>query len=98
MKIIGLKKAVGDFKRANAGGYYSPFYGYLMYDISSGRIWTDFYCSIGHNSYTQYYTCNIINLGSYMADMGIAVTMANVKKIVNDPFFLERYQYNINLQ
>ena len=23
MKITGLKKAIGEFKRANAGGYYS---------------------------------------------------------------------------
>lgn len=98
MKIIGLKKAIGDFKRANADRYYSPRYGYLMYDISDGHIWTDEFYDFGHNSYTQYNSDSIINLGSYMADMGIPVTMANVKKIVNDPLFWDRYQYNISLQ
>lgn len=32
MKIKGLKKAIGDYKRANEEGYYSPRYGYLMFD------------------------------------------------------------------
>ena len=98
MKIIGLKKAVGDYQRANADGCYSPRYGYLMYDTADGRIWTDEFYDFGHNSYTQYHSDSIINLGSYMADLGVAVTMLNVKKIVDDPVFLTKYQNYINLQ
>lgn len=48
MKIKGLKTAVGDYKRANKEGYYSPRYGYLMFDRESGEIWTDEFYSLGH--------------------------------------------------
>lgn len=98
MKIIGLRKAVGDYRRANADGYYSPRYGYLMYDTDNGHIWTDIFFDTGHNSWTQYHSDSIIDLGKYMADLGMPVTMANVKKIVNDPDFLELYQEYRNLQ
>ena len=34
MKITGVKKAVGTYKRANSGGYYRSSYGALMVDMS----------------------------------------------------------------
>lgn len=47
MKITGLKKAVGEYQRANKEGYYSPKYGYLMFDKATGELWTDEFYSLG---------------------------------------------------
>lgn len=84
MKITGIKKAVGEYKRANAGGSYSSIYGHLMLDRSNGEVWTDQFCSIGHNSWTQYHDDAIINLVSWARFEGYEpyeypVNMANVK-------------------
>ena len=95
MKIKGLRKAVGDYQRANAEGYYSPRYGHLMYDAGDGEIWTDEFYSLGHNSYNAYKKSTVINLGRYMADLGMPVTMANVKKIIDDPDFLKKYYIHL---
>lgn len=51
MKITGLKKAVGEYQRANKEGYYSPKYGYLMFDKATGELWTDEFYSLGHNEW-----------------------------------------------
>lgn len=82
MKIKGLKKAVGEYQRLNAGGYYSPHYGCLMYDTEDGTIWTDEFYSFGHNSWKVYDSKSIVNLGRLMAEQGIPVSMANVKEFV----------------
>ena len=95
MKIIGLKKAIGDFNRANAGGYYSPRYGYLMYDTADGELWTDEFYSLGRNSWNAYKKATIINLGKYMAVLEMPVTMANVKKVIEDPDFLKKYESHL---
>lgn len=85
MKLKGLKKAIGDFNRANAGGYYSPSYGKLMLNTSTGEIWTDEFYSLGHNSWIEYHDKDIINLGNEMNDYDwqynteTAITMKNVK-------------------
>lgn len=81
-KIVGLKKAIGDYKRANAGGHYNPFYGYLMFDTSDGKLWTDEFYSIGHNSCKVYHSNTIVNLGAMMAERGIEINMKNVREFV----------------
>ena len=86
MKITGLKKAIGEFKRANAGGYYSPRYGLLMFDKTSGELWTDEFYSIGHNSWKEYHSEYIVNLGAMMAENGIEVNMQNVKSFIAENF------------
>jgi hypothetical protein len=86
MKIKGLKKAVGAYKRANEGGYYSPYYGRLMYDKSNGTLWTDEFYSLGHNSWVEYNSDSIVNLGAMMADEEIAVNMENVKEFIETHF------------
>ena len=98
MKILGLKRAIRDYKRANSEGYDSPRYGYLMYDTSDGRIWTDELYDVEHNMCVEYSSDSIINLSDYMTYWGIAITVANVIKIVNNPDFLELYQSYRNLQ
>ena len=80
-KISGIKKAVGDFRRANAGGYYSPRYGVLMLDRGTGEVWTDEFYSLGHNSWKEYKDRNIMNLSGYMVQRGIPVTMATVREV-----------------
>jgi hypothetical protein len=85
MKIKGLKKAVGDYKRANAEGYYSPRYGVLMYDKADGEIWTDEFYSLGNNERKEYHSDTIINLGSMMKERKIEINMQNVKE------FIEKY-------
>ena len=82
MKIKGLKKAIGDFKRANAGGQYSPRYGRLMFDKSTGKIWTDEFYSIGHNQWIEYPSDSIerIDNDEYFFYKGIS--MKTVKEYV----------------
>lgn len=86
MKIKGLKKAVGEYKRANAEGYFSPRYGELMFDTSDGEIWTDEFYSIGHNDWNEYRSDTIINLGSMMTEDGIEINMKNIKDYVDRNF------------
>lgn len=80
--VKGLKKAIGEYQRFNSGGYYSPEYGVLMYDKSDGTLWTDYFYSIGHNSWKEYRSDTIINLGKMMTEQNIPITMANVKKFI----------------
>lgn len=96
MKIKGIKKAIGDYQRANSQGYYSQSYGILMYDTETGEIWTDTFYSFGHDSYRIYDNKAIINLGKYMGDLDLAINMANVKEVLEDKDFLKRYQEYLN--
>lgn len=66
MKLKGLKKAIGDFKRVNAGGDYSPSYGLLMLHTGTGEIWVDYFYDLGHNSWIDYHDEAIVNLGRLM--------------------------------
>lgn len=86
MKIKGLKKAIGDYKRVNAGGYYDPHYGFLMYDKSTGEIWTSEFYDFGHNSYIAYNDPDIVNLGRMMNENEIEINMANTKKFIAENF------------
>lgn len=78
LKIRGVKKAVGEYNRANAGGCYSPRYGYLMLDRSTGEVWTDEFYSLGHTSWINYHDSAIINLGSKIDDK---ITMTTVRRV-----------------
>lgn len=80
-KVKGIKKAVGDYNRANKGGVYSPRYGYIMLDRESGEVWTDEFYSLGHGSWKQYHSNNVINLSRYMTEREIAINMANVREV-----------------
>lgn len=86
MTIKGIKKAVGDFKKFNAGGMYDPEYGVLMYDKDNGEVWTDYFYSLGHNSYKVYHSKSIVNLGNLMSECGLDITIDNVKTFINKTF------------
>ena len=82
MKIHNLKKAIGDYKRFNEGGTYSLRYGFLMYEKSSGHLWTDEFCDLGHNSYIVYDDDDVVNLGLLMKEKGIESNMKNTKAFI----------------
>ena len=82
MKMTGLKKAVGSYKKLNNGGAYSPHYGYLMYDKSTGELWTDEFYDYGQNNWINYNDDDVINIGKLMTDVGINVNMQNVKQYI----------------
>ena len=86
LKLKGLNKAIGDYHRANSGGPYSPRYGVLMLDKSTGEIWTDEFYDIGHNHFAVYKSDDIINLGLIMENDGYEITRDAVKD-----FCFERY-------
>lgn len=86
MKIKGLKKAVGEYNRSNSNGFYSPFYGELMFDTSDGEIWTDVFCSIGHNEWKEYHSDSIVNLGRMMKEYSLPVNMKTVRRFVEETF------------
>lgn len=86
MKIKGLKSAVGDYQHANAGGFFSPSYGCLMFDKSTGELWTDYFCSIGHNEWKVYHSDAIIDLGQLMTENGLKINMRNVKEYIEKNF------------
>ncbi len=80
IKITGVKKAVGDYKRLNKGGYYSPHYGNLMIDRDTGEVWTDEYYDISHKSYTVYKYPSIADLIELTGNENFIVNMKNVKE------------------
>lgn len=84
MKIKGLKKAVGDYREYNGGGKYSTRYGILMYNKSTGELWTDEFYDFSHRSYIQYNDESIMCLCKAMADSGLEVTMKNIKRYIEE--------------
>lgn len=82
LKLQGLNKAIGDYHRANSGGPYSPRYGVLMLDKSTGEIWTDEFYSLGQNDWKEYHSNDIINLGLIMENEGYEINRDSVKDFV----------------
>lgn len=85
-KIIGLKKAVGEYRRANRGGYLSPEYGYLMFDRSTGELWCDYFNDFGHGSFKEYYSPDIIRIDADMKGLGYDVSMREVKEYIQTSY------------
>lgn len=78
LKMNGLKKASSETKNLN--GYYSGRYIQISYDKSTGEVLTDFHCSIGQNSWTEYHDPNIVricNASDPMTMQQIADLVAN---------------------
>lgn len=62
LRMHGLRKVAGETK--SLSGPHSPEYLQLNYDRSTGDVWTDFFSSIGHNSWMEYRDENVLNCGS----------------------------------
>ena len=82
LKLKGLNKAIGDYHRANSGSPYSPRYGVLMLDKSTGEIWTDEFYDLGHKHFAVYKSDDIINLGLIMENDGYEINRDSVKDFV----------------
>ncbi len=83
MKITGLRKAVSEYNRYNADGYYSPEYGELMFDTETGELWTDYFYSLGHNTWKEYHDPAVINIGRAIDDY---ITMESVKRYIAEHY------------
>lgn len=83
-KIIGLKKAISEYRRCNSGDPYDSHYGILMFDFKSGELWVDEFVASNHCSYTNYRSNTIINLSFLMTEDGYEVNMKNVKKYIEE--------------
>ena len=62
-KMVGLKKAVSEMPGENYNGLYLE----VHYDKSDGKILTNFHCSLGQNSWSEYHDKNIITIGNYQS-------------------------------
>lgn len=76
LKIVGLKKVAGESKYLNK---YKGEYLQLNYDMRSGKVWTDFFCSF-NESWKEYHDSNVINCGN----ISEKVTMQDVREIVEN--------------
>lgn len=79
--IKGIKGAVGEYKRANSGGWLSPWYGCMMLDREDGQVWTDTFYNLGHNEWKEYHSQSIICLSKLMNEMGIEINMRNTREM-----------------
>lgn len=73
--LTNVETAVSEYREANKDGMYSPRYGKLMLDRSTGEVWTDEFYSLGHNEWKEYHNKAIINLGSLINENGENVTV-----------------------
>lgn len=98
MKLQGLKKTIGEYRRANAGGYYSPRYGRLMLNIGNGHIWCDEYYDLGHAEHTIYYNPDIVCISrayydeqqnEYSNDVFEPLTMKTLKSFITKKYGIQ---------
>ncbi|MCD7996424.1 MAG: hypothetical protein LUH21_04235 [Clostridiales bacterium] len=77
-KIKGLKKIVSETKALR--GYYSGLYIQLNYNLETGEAWTDYHCSFGQNSWSQYHDSNIITICNISSPM----TMKEIRQRIEE--------------
>lgn len=81
MKITGLKRAVGDYKRYFDVSKRSCFYAFLMFDTSTGALWCDSFCDITRKSRRKYKNPAIIDLGKVMDSHNIDMETLSMKQV-----------------
>ena len=59
LTINGLKKTSG---YTEDYGSYSGRYVEIFYDRSTGEVWGNFHCSLGHNSWTEYHDPDVVKI------------------------------------
>ena len=74
-------------------GPYSPEYLQLNYDRSTGEVWTDFFSSIGHNSWTVYHDKNVLHCGNLYSPH----TMQEIADIIHTAVQVDDIPRNYNL-
>ena len=60
LTIKGLRKTAGETKGLQ--GYYSGQYLQISYDMATGDIYTNYHCSFGQNSWSEYHDSDIIRI------------------------------------
>lgn len=96
MKVKGIKKAVGDYRRWTERNF--SYCANIMMDISNGEVWTD--CFLNSNEWKVYHSENIISLSHYFVIYSVSkVTMDEIKRLImslmNDgiiPYFEINYR------
>lgn len=59
IKMVGLKKAAGETKSLNGcNGCYVQ----ISYDRADGEVLSDYHCSLGHNSWSEYRSDSILSV------------------------------------
>lgn len=77
IKITGIKKAIGEYKRWISEDYRRT--GNFMLNVITGEVWVD--CFVDVNSWKEYNDENIISLSSYIIkNMEKQLTMLTLKK------------------
>lgn len=74
LKMHGLKSASGDTRNFGRGCYIQ-----ISYNTRTGEVLTDYHCSIGGNSWTEYHCgdiTTICNTGRHMTMQEIADAIA----------------------
>lgn len=77
LNIKGLKKIAGETK--DLKGFYSGEYLQLNYNKKTGEAWTDYFCSLGQNSWKEYHNSDIINCGNISEKK----TMQEIKEMIH---------------
>ena len=60
LKMKGLKRIAGESKTLD--GYLFPAYLQISYDMNTGEVMSDFHCSLGGNSWTEYADNDVITV------------------------------------
>lgn len=84
LKMTGLKAASGNTRDY---GYYSPSYDEIFYDRSTGKVWTVYQYSLGHNSWTVYHDASVLKIcdaSNHMTMQQIADAIARAVNLVSE--------------
>ena len=88
LKLKGVNKVTGETKSLK--GWYSPIYLQLNVDLSTGEIWTNRLCDLGHNSWVEYHDGNIISCGTLTYPMTRVQIREKVYEAINNYYALKR--------
>lgn len=86
LTMIGLRKAASDTR--NLTGSHNNDYVQISYDTSDGEVLTNYHCSLGHNSWTQYHGRAIIAVCNADGPM----TIQQIADAIADAVTMHDYQ------
>lgn len=105
MKLVGLKKAVGDINRIFESKD-PEVYGCLMLDTGNGRVWVDEFHDITRESCIEYEDENIVKLSEMIIDFNLryadawereyGFTMKDVQEFVDKHLNIYTRKNNFN--
>ena len=78
-KFHGVKAAVGEMASCNR---YDGTYLEVHYDIEEDKVYTNFHCSLGGNSWTMYHDPDVIPVGTYSSPVKMAELKADIRRAI----------------